>query len=146
MATYCSDADLVKIRPNILQLGVVDWEAQREEAYAIINRVITARWYRPAAPSMGIDPNVTAFNPEYLTDGLFLRLEVYKTLELAYLHLMKGGQDEDGFERQMKIFRNRYNEELALILDIGIDYDWSGSGDLDDDEKYIRAPRRLKRS
>ena len=146
MATYCADSDLVAIRPNILSLGVSDWETVREEAYSFINRSIIARWYREAAKIMGYDPNVTAFNPEQVKNNCLLRLEAYKTLELAYLHLMKGGAEEDGFERQMEIFRVRYNDEFMLLLDIGIDYDWSGNDIVDDDEKYIRAPRRLKRA
>lgn len=146
MATYCTDADMVKIRPNILSLGVSDWEDVRGEAYSMINRIITVRWYREAAKIMGYDPNTTAFNPEQVKNNCLLRLETYKALELAYLHLMKGSQEEDGFERQMEIFRKRYNDELKLIFDIGVDYDWSGNDIVDDDEKYIRAPRRLKRA
>lgn len=146
MSTYSEDADLLKVRPNIMGLGVTDWQTQREEAYSIINRTITVRWWKTAAVEMGYDPNVTSFNPEQVVDGTLTRLEVYKTLELAYLHMMKGGPDEDGFERQMEIFRRRYNDELLLLLDVGIDYDFSGDGAQDDDEKYIRAPRRLHRA
>lgn len=146
MATYCADADMAAIRPDILSLGVSDWDAEREEAYAQINRIITLRWYREAAKTMGYDPNVTAFNPEQIANSCLKRLETYKALELAYLKLMKGGPEEDGFERQMEIFRKRYNDELKLLFDLGIDYDWSGNDIVDDDEKYIRAPRRLKRA
>jgi hypothetical protein len=144
--TYAVDADLVKVRPNILSLGVADWEVQREEAYSIINRIIIRRWYREAAKIMGYDPNLTSFEPEQVANDCLKRLEVYKTLELAYLYLLKGGGEEDGFERQMEIFRRRYNDELNLLFDSGIDYDWSGDDTLDDDEKFIRAPRRLMRA
>jgi hypothetical protein len=144
--TYCKDSDMKKYRPNILDLGVSDWESQRNEAYEMINRVITARWYREAAKEMGYDPDVTEFNADYVEENTFVRLEAFKALELAYMHLMKDGQEADGFERAMKLFRNRFNEELDLLLGIGINYDWSGSGLVDDDEKYIRPQRRLHRS
>jgi len=143
--TYCIDSDLVKYRPNILELGVSDWTEQREEAYELINRVLQARWYRKVAPEMGYDPNVTLFDPTQIKTGALTRLEAFKTLELAYMHLMKDSPESDGFERNMDTFRKRYNEELELVLAVGIDYDWSDSGTFDDDEVYLRAPRRLVR-
>ena len=144
--TYCTDSDLVKYRPNILSLGVSDWETQRTEAYTIINRVITARWYKKAAPEMGYDPNTTVFDPSYVRSATLTRLEAFKTLELAYMLLKKEGPEADGFERLEKAFRSRYNEELEMVLAVGIDYDWSGSGEYEDDELYVRVQRRLVRS
>ena len=143
--TYCTDSDLVKYRPNIMDLGMDSWESQREEAYELINRIIQARWYRKVAPEMGYDPNVTLFDPTQIRTGTLTRLESFKTLELAYMILMKDLKEADGFERNMKTFRDRYNEELELILAVGIDYDWSDSDSFDDDELYLRAPRRLVR-
>jgi hypothetical protein len=144
--TYCVDSDLLKYRPNILSLGVDEWSSQREEAYSIINRVIQTRWYRKVAPEMGYDPNVTLFDADLIRESTLTRLEAFKTLELAYMILMKDSPEADGFERNMKTFRDKYNEELELVLAQGIDYDWSGSGTFDDDEVYLRAPRRLVRA
>jgi hypothetical protein len=146
MATYCTDADLVKWRPNILQLGVEDWKEQREEAYAIINRVIEIRWYRQVAEEMGYDWRLTAFTPASVRTGTLTRLECFKTLELAYMHLKKGTPEADGFERLEEQFRLRYSEELDLVLADGIDYDWSGNDTFDDDEIAIFATRRQKRA
>jgi len=143
--TYCADSDLSKYRPNILALGVNDWTAQREEAYALINRVVSTRWYRKVAPDMGYDPNITTFNPLLIREGTLTRLESFKALELAYMYLMKDSPEADGFERNVKLFRDRYNEELELVLAQGIDYDWSDSGTFEDDEVYLRTTRRLVR-
>lgn len=144
--SYCVDSDLLKYRPNILSLGVDSWEDQREEAYGMINRVLLTRWYRKVAPEMGYDPNVTIFDPTQIKEGSLTRLEAFKTLELAYMILMKDSPEADGFERNMKTFRDKYNEELELVLAQGLDYDWSDSGTFDDDEVYLRAPRRLTRA
>ena len=43
---YSTDDDLVKIRPNILDLGVPEWIDQHKEAFSIINRALVARWYK----------------------------------------------------------------------------------------------------
>lgn len=146
MVTYCTDDDLLKYRPNIMDLGVDDWSEQRAEAYRLINRVITARWYRTAAPEMGFDPRVTVFDSTKVRADTFKALEAFKTLELAYTTLKKDGHEEDGFERAEKSFRKKYNEELELILAAGIDYDWDDSGTMLETELYLRTPRRLVRN
>lgn len=145
---YCEDVDLLFYRPNILSLGVTDWEDQRKEAFELINRIVDARWYREIVRQnkFDIDPDQTPFTPDYVEEDQLKRLACYKTLELAYMKLAKEGPDEDGFERNMKNFRQLYNEELDIILAVGITYDWDASGSLTYDERYLKAPRRLKRS
>lgn len=144
--TYCTDADLVKYRSTILDLGVTDWAEQRQEAYEMINRVIRARWYRVASREMGYDYRLTAFNPSLVMNDCLKRLECFKTLELAYMILKKDGPEADGYERAEKSFRNRYNEELEVILSAGVDYDWDGDGVQNDDEATVRVTRRLVRA
>ena len=146
MTTYCEDDDLLKYRPNIMNLGVNDWSDQREEAYRLINRVISARWYRTAAPEMGFDPRVTVFAPSKVRADTFKALEAFKTLELAFIVLKKEGPEQDGFERFEESFRKKYNEELELILAAGIDYDWDADSAFSETELYLRTPRRLTRN
>lgn len=146
MATYCTDNDLLKIRPNILELGVSSWEDQREIAYTTINRVIRARWYQSAAVAMGYDPLVTAFDPTRVQDNDLNDLECYKTLELAYMYLAKDQPEQDGFERLSDKYARKYGQELEAILGMGLSYDWSGDGEFEYDETYITSPRRISRS
>lgn len=147
--TYCIDTDLLKYRPDILSLGVDSWTVQREEAFSIINRFISSRWYKFTAPEMGCDPSLNLFDStkigsESLTS--LKRLECFKTLELAYMYLKKDFPEPDGFERNEKAFRQRYNEELESIMAEGIDYDWTGSGTIESEEKAVRYSRRLVRA
>jgi hypothetical protein len=144
--TYCADIDLIQYRPNILQLGVDDWTAQRQEAFDQINRVLSARWFRKVAPEMGLILSDASFDPDKVKSGFLRRLECFKTLELAYMFLKKDSPEEDGFERNEKSFRQRYNEELEIILATGVEYDWDDSGEVDASEKYIYATRRNVRS
>jgi hypothetical protein len=108
--------------------------------------VINARWYRKAAVEMGYDPKFTAFDPDLVMNDQLTRLASFKSLELAYMYLKKDGGEEDGFERAESSFRKRYNEELNIILAVGIDYDWDGDDVLNDDEYTVRVNRRLVRS
>lgn len=142
---YSTDADLVKIRPNIMDLGVDAWSDQHDEAALIIDRVIIARWYKTAASEYSLDWRDTEFDSTLVEDNTFLRLSCYKALELAYLYLMKESPKEDPFEREMKLFRDLYNQELELVLSTGIGYDWDASGAVADTEKYQSFPRRLSR-
>lgn len=143
--TYCEDADLLTYRSNILSLGVADWEIQRAEAFSTINRMLIARWYNQAAKTQGVDPTLTFFEPAKIEEGFLKRLECFKTLEFAYMILMKDAPDEDGFERNMKLFARQYGAEFDSVIGMGVSYDWSGDGTLDSEETKIRAPRRLMR-
>jgi len=146
MVTYCTDQDLLKYRPNILSLGVDSWEDQREMAHTDINRIITAKWYRQAAQKMGYDPDLVAFVPESVQDDTLKKLECYRTLEYAYMHLMKESEKEDGFQRNMDLYARLYSTELGTILSIGIKYDWTGDGSIDSSEnQLLPAQRRLYR-
>jgi len=146
MATYCVDADLLKYRSNILSLGVDDWETQRLEAFDIINRMLVARWYNQVAPIQGIDPTLTLFDPIKVKDGDLTRLEAFKTLEFAYMLLMKDCPEIDGFERNMSLFAGMFGNEFDAVIGMGLGYDWDDSGIVDTDEIAIRAPRRLLRA
>jgi len=145
MATYCEDTDLLKYRSNILKLGVDSWEDQRKEAYSIINRLLVARWYNQAAKTQGVDPTLTFFDPTKVEEGFLKRLECFKTLEFAYMILMKDSPEEDGFERNMALFARQFGAEFDSVIGMGLTYDWSGDGNTDTEEVKIRAPRRLLR-
>lgn len=145
MATYCEDADLLKYRSNILSLGVDDWESQRLDAYSVINRLLVARWYNHAAKTQGVDPTLTLFDPTKIEEGFLTRLECFKTLEFAYMILMKDSPEADGFERNMALFAKQFGAEFDSILGMGLTYDWSGDGETDTEEVKVIAPRRLLR-
>lgn len=146
---YCTEDDLERVRPNIMQLGVDGWDDQLAEADEVIDRVLDARWYRTAAREYGLDPRETPFDKTKLLSATtqLTRLATYKTLELAYIYLQKdkGGPEGDPFERQAGNFRKLYTTELSEVLAAGLDYDWDASGDLAYTEKQTTVVRRLAR-
>ena len=144
---YSIDADLVKIKSNILDLGVSSWSDQQTEAEAIIDRTLENKWYKIVAGDYNVDYRETAFNKDLLLDAetQLTRLSCYKTFELAYLYLQKDTEQPDGFERQRQVFAALYLEELEHVLSLGLNYDWDGSGGLTYDEKYTRTRRVLQR-
>lgn len=146
MADYCSEDDLVAIRPDILDLGVADWSTHITEAGTIIDRVIDAQWYRGLAVENGIDWRETPFDRDKLLNAAtqLKRLACYKTLELAFLYVMKHAI-EDAFERERKLFRELYTDELSDVLIYGLDYDWDDDASIDAGESVIASVRRLTR-
>lgn len=162
MGTYCTDEDMTAIRANIMDLGVTDWLIEREQAYEDINKLIIVRWWRQAAISMGLTPNVypsmavrnsviptgatgTAFDPTRLDTAQIKRCAVFKSLELAYMKLMKEGENADGFERLMDKFALEFTKAFDLEIAIGLLYDWDDDGETSD-EAYVKTSRRLYRS
>lgn len=144
---YCAEADLVKVRPNIMLLGVATWADQIAESDAIIDRTIEARWYRAASKAYSLDYRETPFDSALLLTSAteLTRLGTYKTLELAYIYLQKEAEDADPFERQAGNFRKMYTNELSEVLAAGLSYDWNQGGDLDYTEKSLPVTRRLVR-
>jgi len=142
---YSTDDDLIKIRPNILDLGVSEWVEQHQQAFAIINRALIARWYKSVAAENGVDWRSTEFNPDLVDISQILRLSCYKTLELAYIYLTQDSPTPGGFEREAESFAKRYNSELNEVLAIGLSYDWGDDSAVDTEEKYQIPIRRLKR-
>lgn len=147
MASYCTEEDMEKIRPKIMELGVDGWDDQIAEADAIIDRALETRWYRQAAAEYSVDYRATPFARANLLSAAVecTRLGAYKSLQLAYLHLMKDAPDADAFERQAKTFAKLYATELSEVLATGLSYDWDASGDLADTEKSMPVKRRLAR-
>lgn len=147
MADYCTNADLVVERPQILRKGVEDWSAQITEATVIINRSLDSRWYRSASREYNVDYREYEFDPDLLLDAdvQLKRLGVYKTLQLAYQYLSKDAMEPDAFERQARRYEKLYAAELSDVLASGLNYDWDNSGAIDSTEKLMPTMRRLKR-
>lgn len=148
MADYCTNDDLVSLRPNILLLGVADWGTEITEATTMINRAIETRWYRQACREYSLDYREYAFDADLLLNAAeqLTRLCTYKALQLAYQKLQKDSPEADAFERQAKNYSKLYTTELADVLAQGLDYDWDDSGAIGDTEKRMPSMRRLKRA
>ena len=142
--SYSTDSDLVKIRPNILSLGVDAWADQHTEATAIINRTLIV-WYKEESLKRGwsdVDFDAT----KLLSASTQLkRLACYKVFELAYMYLMQDSIEDSGFYHEMKLFQTLYETEFRTVLETGLDYDWDADGQIDDYEQEPILPRRLVR-
>ena len=129
------------MRPKILELGVDSWAEKHIEAAKIINRDLKA-WYSKAAEERDIDSELIPFEPDKLLNAKdeLCRLSCFKALELVYDHLTKD-MAEDPFAIQRDYFSKKYAEELSIIMETGLDYDWDSSGGIELLEKENPKPR-----
>jgi len=144
MATYSVDADLVNIRPNILNNGAYDTSWAHDMAYSLINTTLEAEWYITEAPNHGIAPTTTGMDVAKLNANQLKMVSVYKVLELIYLSLTKDTPLDDGFYAWAAHFRKEYDTELNTLLKVGVEYDWDDDG-ITQADKYIPQRRNQVR-
>ena len=145
MANYSVDTDLKKIRPDILSLGVANWNNQHAEAKAIIDQYLETRWYPSEARDRDIDPDDQPFNPDLLDVDQLKRASCFKTLALVYEHEMTATPEASGFERFRDFYEKRFVDEMQSLMAAGISYDWDEDDSISGDERIRRPMRRLKR-
>ena len=132
--------DLINTQNDIEKHRVADnFQPQIEEAELIVARIVEHKWFSKVN-TMFIPP--LTFDASKLLNPLDTkRAKVYKALELAYLRLSRGANDES-FYLKMEEYRKRYNDEVTIMLTGGISYDFNGSGDLQQKEIGVRSRRR----
>ena len=132
--------DMINTQNDINNHRVVDeYAPQLVEGEIIFNRDVNLLWFAPVAANKN---DTTLFDPAKLLNAEQLkRAKTYKALELAYLRLSRGS-DDDSFVRKMGQYQARYNAEIQMILKSGLSYDWNGSGDIQQVETSVKRSRR----
>lgn len=146
MANYASDEDLQVYRPDILALGVSNWDEQHALATSRINDYLDKWWYRSAARQRSFDwrDDGYAFDPtKVAADTALIYAAVALTLMLAYGYLAKN-LAEDGFTAQRDYWQKEYERTMKEVVTAGVDYTWPDSGELEQDTP--RGVRRLQRA
>ncbi len=144
---FTTDADLVKKRANILELGVSAFPDQHLETARIILRDLKL-WYETEAQRRGIDAKDTPID-----QALFLESDEEITpaatllaLSLCYDYLAKDLPiQNDGFKSQSLDYQKKFKDDWAACMLNGFSYDWDSSGSIDANERAIYEPRRLER-
>ena len=147
MANYTKDADLVKKRANILELGVDSFDDQHEDATRIINRDLVI-WYEAEALLRGRNPQDTLFDQQYLleADKEIKPATVFLVLSLAYDKLAKDlPAKADGMAAQREHYQKEFDREWKSANIVGFSYDWDKSGEIDTDEQPRVVYRTLVR-
>lgn len=156
---YSTDTDLQVYEPDILALGVSDWDNYHLLAAEDLNRELKAKWWPEAIRAWASrqiwDPYIKAtaaeleFDPQYFkTPDQLKQAACYRVLGwYAYELLAKYGDSEpDRYEKKKEVYQAKFSEEMGLVIGSGLDYDFTRDGVLDTSEKGLTSsPRRARR-
>lgn len=118
---FSTDSDLTELQPDILSLGIAAFTEEHTKAQNDILRELEAKWW----PRKGING---AMDSTLLTDSQFTLCSAYLVLWKYALPQLTNWVDGDRFQNMIDFYQMRYNEELAAILAVGVDYDANNDG------------------
>ena len=125
---YSSDADLLKLIPDILDFGIETFVAEHPKAKLDIERELGIKWW----PRKGIAGEM---DNSKLTSSQFTMTSAYLVLYRYVLPQLTNWTDGDRFGNMIDFYKARYGEELEAVLADGVEYDADGDGNIKLDEK-----------
>ncbi len=134
---YSSDADLLKLIPDILDLGIESFVLEHPKAQSDIQRELRIKWW-PRKNIAGEMDN------SKLTSTQFTMASAYLVLWRYALPQLTNWVEGDRFQSMIDFYKARYGEELEAVLADGVDYDADGDGVTKEDEKQP-VGQRLER-
>jgi len=160
MADYSTDQDLLVYEPEILSQGVADFNQYHALAKADIDRILKAEWWPGALRSWadGRPYDFTTktllssseFDPQYLkTPDQLKAASCFRVFGWYAFEILAKYDDAepDRWEKKKEVYRERFREEIAIVIGSGLDYDFSRDGEISEAEREILAgPRRTRRA
>jgi hypothetical protein len=131
---YSSDADLVELIPDILDLGIASFTAEHTTAEEDIQRELRIRWW-PRKNISGEMDNSKLTGTQFKTTSAYLVLWRYALPQLT------NWVDNDRFGNMIDFYKARYSEELDAVLADGVEYDEDGDGAVKEDERLPLSQR-----
>tara|TARA_R110000803_G_scaffold36946_4_gene79573 strand:+ start:1866 stop:2276 length:411 start_codon:yes stop_codon:yes gene_type:complete len=131
---YSSDADLLELIPDILDLGIDSFFLEHPKAELDIQRELRIKWW----PRKGISGEM---DNAKLTATQFTTVSTYLVMWRYALPMLTNWVDGDRFGNMIDFYRARYGEELEAILSDGVDYDADGDGTVANSEKQTVGQR-----
>lgn len=148
MAQYSTDADLQEYEPDILNLGIPEFQDLHEKSYDDINRLIEIDWwprasYRQYDITRGTYANIDV---TLLVDNQWKRAAVYHVLAYyIYPRLSTFTPEGDVYMEKMQYYKDKFKEEFNLCLKQGVQYDYNNDSTIEESEKLPVHFNRLVR-
>ncbi len=135
---FSTDADLLNLIPDILDLGISSFSKEHINAQNDIIRELRIGWW----DKKGLSGEL---NTAYLTDSQFTRCSAYLVLWKYALPQLTNWVDGDRFQSMITFYKSRYGEELDSILRDGVEYDADNDSVVTEEEKKSIHSGRLSR-
>lgn len=148
MAQYATDVDLQEYEPDILNLGIPEFQDLHQKSYDDINRMIEIEWW-PRASYRNYDISRASYAPinfDLLVDSQWKRSAVYHVLAYyIYPRLSSFTPEGDVYMEKMQYYKDKFHEEFRLCLKQGVQYDYNNDSTIQDSEKKPVHFNRLVR-
>ncbi|HAS23830.1 MAG TPA: hypothetical protein DCR51_12080 [Idiomarina loihiensis] len=138
---FSSDADLIKLVPDILSLGITSFTLEHPKAQADIERDLRIKWW----PRKRRSGDTEEMDNSKLTDSQFTQAASFLVLWMYVLPKLTNWVDNDRFLEMIDFYKARYGEEMEAVYGDGIEYDLDGDGTVTDLEKEFIGVNRLNR-
>jgi len=146
---FATNSDLVKYYPTAMDHGVADWTSELALAQTDVETLVKTRWFNQEFGTTRGRVSTTVlpqFDATRLTDSQWTRATVYRALAVYILSKLSTFRPEgDAFREQLNFFQNRFEEEMNLQLNAGVEYDTNNDGTVATGEKFTVAQDRLYR-
>lgn len=137
MPNYATNDDIQDLIPSVFDHGVSDFTEELTSATNDVNRMIEIEWYNRG---FGRGADRTRFDSDLLDAAQWKRATIYRALSAYIMPRLSPFRENDSFQLQMKFYAERYREEMAAEMGVGVKYDTDASDSIEDAE-YFRAPQ-----
>ena len=149
MSNYSTDADILEYEPTIKEYGVIDFSSYHAKTTADIQRHLRIEWWPRVRRQKGLGYFNTTdleMTNSKLTASQFTRVAVYHVLAFYILpQLTQHGAEPDRFRMMIDFYKGRFRDELDMVLQDGVKYDWDGDGTVEASEEQPQHFNRLVR-
>lgn len=149
MSNYSTDADILEYEPTIKEYGVIDFSSYHAKTTADIQRHLRIEWWPRVRRQTGLGYFNTTdleMTNSKLTASQFTRVAVYHVLAFYILpQLTQHTAEPDRFRMMIDFYKGRFRDELDMVLQDGVKYDWDGDGTVEASEEQPQHFNRLVR-
>lgn len=145
---FATNDDLVKIHPTVLDHGVVDWTDELAMAEDDITTMIKTKWFLVEFGSYRTRGMVAqpVYNPDLLVGSQWTKAVCYRALSAYIMPKLSTFRPEgDTFSVASDFYKARFDDEMDMQLNAGVQYDVNDDGEIKEAEKFSTFSNRLYR-
>ena len=150
MSNYTTDADILEWEPSIKEYGIIDFSTYHAKTKADVNRWLRIYWWpkvrRASVNASYFNTTELEIDETRLTASQFKTASVFHVLAYYILpQLTQHGETPDRFRMMIDFYKQKWLEEINLVLQDGVEYDWDNDGTIEQSEKQTQHYNRLVR-